>query len=267
MAFLDLTSQQVADITAYLIWDGTGTPPLPDPPAAPTSVQATDGLYTDKVAVSWSAPFGATGYEVWCHTTDSSADANQIGSATTTNFDDTPAAAGATHYCWVKATNAAGASGFSASDAGHAATAPHPVPPAPANVQASHRTHTPGIFNTNQGSQFTSKDFTSVLKDHDVRISMDGRGRALDNVFIELLWRTVKYEDIYLREYNGGSALHADLSPYFEFYNHDRPLERLGKRTTACVYRNGCPPEKSRAYLGRYLSKDGGKLTPPCFQN
>jgi putative transposase len=96
----------------------------------------------------------------------------------------------------------------------------------------------PGIFNTDQGSQFTSAEFTGALLALDVRISMDGRGRALDNVFIERLWRSVKYEDIYLHAYVDGHALHAGLSRYFAFYNHERPHDGLGKRTPAHVYQN-----------------------------
>lgn len=97
----------------------------------------------------------------------------------------------------------------------------------------------PAIFNTDQGSQFTSVEFTGVLLDRDVRISMDGRGRALDNVFIERLWRSVKYEDIYLHEYADGHELHHGLSKYFQFYNHERPHSSLGKQTPACVYASG----------------------------
>jgi putative transposase len=95
------------------------------------------------------------------------------------------------------------------------------------------KTATPGIFNTDQGRQFTSEEHTGVLSKAGVRISMDGRGRALDNVFIERLWRTVKYEDIYLREYADGHALHAGLTRYFRFYNHERPHSALQNRTPA----------------------------------
>jgi putative transposase len=91
----------------------------------------------------------------------------------------------------------------------------------------------PRIFNTDQGSQFTSEEFTGALARADVRISMDGRGRALDNVFIERLWRSVKYEDIYLRDYGDGHALHAGLARYFHFYNHHRPHSALENRTPA----------------------------------
>ena len=94
----------------------------------------------------------------------------------------------------------------------------------------------PGIFNTDQGSQFTSEDFTGVLKDHDVRISMDGRGRALDNVFMERLWRTVKYEDVYLHAYDDGHALYNGLERYFAYYNEERCHSSLNNRTPACCY-------------------------------
>lgn len=95
------------------------------------------------------------------------------------------------------------------------------------------KTATPAIFNTDQGRQFTSQEHTAELIRAGVRISMDGRGRALDNVFIERLWRTVKYEDIYLREYADGHALHAGLTRYFRFYNHERPHSALQNGTPA----------------------------------
>ena len=98
----------------------------------------------------------------------------------------------------------------------------------------------PRIFNTDQGSQFTSEEFTGTLTKADVQISMDGRGRALDNVFIERLWRSVKYEDVYLREYPDGHALHKGLARYFRFYNHERPHSSLGNGTPAsCHHRRG----------------------------
>jgi putative transposase len=95
----------------------------------------------------------------------------------------------------------------------------------------------PGIFNTDQGSQFTSDEFTGTLSAANVRISMDGRGRALDNAFIERLWRTVKYEDLYLREYVDGHALHAGLARYFRFYNHERPHSALNNHTPASCHK------------------------------
>ena len=94
----------------------------------------------------------------------------------------------------------------------------------------------PEIFNTDQGCQYTSTAFTSRLKDHKIRISMDGRGRALDNVFIERLWRTVKYEDIYLRSYESPWELESGLDRYFDFYCHERMHSSLDYRTPAEIY-------------------------------
>jgi len=94
----------------------------------------------------------------------------------------------------------------------------------------------PEIFNTDQGAQFTSEAFTDVLKAQAVSISMDGRGRWLDNVFVERLWRSVKYEDIYLRAYETPAALRAGLTRYFEFYNCRRRHSALDRRTPDAVY-------------------------------
>lgn len=95
----------------------------------------------------------------------------------------------------------------------------------------------PSIFNTDQGSQFTSDEFTGVLLAHNVRISMDGKGRALDNIFVERLWRTVKYEDIYLRAYADGWQLEAGLQAYFTFYNEKRFHQGLAYQTPEQVLR------------------------------
>jgi putative transposase len=89
----------------------------------------------------------------------------------------------------------------------------------------------PEIFNTDQGSQFTSREFTERLLTSSIAISMDGRGRALDNVFIERLWRSVKYEDIYLKGYASGADCHTGLTSYFRFYSHERPHQSLAYRT------------------------------------
>ena len=94
----------------------------------------------------------------------------------------------------------------------------------------------PEIFNTDQGSQFTDQAFTSILISADIRISMDGRGRALDNIFIERFWRSIKYEDIYLKEYSTVPALMSGLGEYFTFYNQERPHQSLGYQTPAEVY-------------------------------
>ncbi len=95
----------------------------------------------------------------------------------------------------------------------------------------------PEIFNSDQGSQFTSDAFTGVLKRERVTISMDGRGRAFDNIFVERLWRSVKHEDIYLKGYTSMSELMAGLAEYFDFYNEERPHQSLGDLTPDVVYR------------------------------
>lgn len=94
----------------------------------------------------------------------------------------------------------------------------------------------PDIFNTDQGSQYTGAAFTGVLKENDVKISMDGRGRATDNIMVERLWRTVKYEDIYLKEYETVAELLAGLKAYFHYYNHERPHSSLSDKTPAEAY-------------------------------
>jgi len=96
---------------------------------------------------------------------------------------------------------------------------------------------TPDIFNTDQGCQFTSDDFTGVLKSHDITISMDGRGRALDNIFVERLWRSVKHEDVYLKGYVTMPELQLGLEEYFLLYNTERPHQSLGYATPDLVYR------------------------------
>lgn len=97
----------------------------------------------------------------------------------------------------------------------------------------------PDVFNSDQGSQFTSAAFTGVLKREGVAISMDGRGRALDNIFVERLWRNVKHEDVYLKGYANMAELMVGLAQYFTFYNAERPHQSLGYRTPDEVYRNG----------------------------
>lgn len=96
----------------------------------------------------------------------------------------------------------------------------------------------PEIFNSDQGSQFTSDAFTGVLIENGITISMDGRGRALDNIFVERLWRTVKYEDIYLKKYDDLPSLLLGLTEYFVFYNDVRPHQSLGYETPSTVYKN-----------------------------
>jgi len=100
------------------------------------------------------------------------------------------------------------------------------------------RTHgKPEIFNSDQGSQFTSVAFTGVLKREGIVISMDGRGRAFDNIFVERLWRSVKYEDVYLKGYASMGELLVGLAQYFAFYNGERPHQSLGQTTPDVVYR------------------------------
>lgn len=94
----------------------------------------------------------------------------------------------------------------------------------------------PEIFNTDQGSQFTSAEFTGVLKEHGIRISMDGKGCWRDNVFVERLWRTVKYEEVYLKAYDSVSAAKASLAAYFNFYNSRRPHQSLDDETPDAIY-------------------------------
>jgi putative transposase len=94
----------------------------------------------------------------------------------------------------------------------------------------------PEIFNTDQGAQFTSELFTRVLADAAIQISMNGRGRALDNVFVERLWWSVKYENVYLRDYADGRELYRGLDAYFRFYNHERLHTSLQRRTPGQVY-------------------------------
>ena len=94
----------------------------------------------------------------------------------------------------------------------------------------------PEIFNTDQGSQFTSEAFTDELLNREIAISMDGRGRALDNVFIERLWWSVKYEDVYPRGYEDGEELYEGLDRYFRYYNEERNHSSLGKKTPAEIF-------------------------------
>lgn len=95
------------------------------------------------------------------------------------------------------------------------------------------------IFNTDQGSQFTSKGFTDLLISNGIKISMDGKGRALDNIFVERLWRSVKYECIYLREWDKVIDLRKGVKDYFQFYNFQRPHQSLNGMTPAMVHTNG----------------------------
>jgi putative transposase len=97
----------------------------------------------------------------------------------------------------------------------------------------------PEIFNTDQGSQFTAREYTDRLEEAGIAVSRDGRGRALDNVFVERLWRSVKYEDIYIKDYAQVPELETGLRAYFWFYDEERPHQSLDYRTPGEVYRAG----------------------------
>jgi putative transposase len=99
----------------------------------------------------------------------------------------------------------------------------------------------PEIFNTDQGAQFTSAEFIGVLKQHGIRISMDGRGRWRDNVFVERLWKSIKYEEVYLHAYESVSAARAGIARYIQFFNARRPHSALDRRTPDAVYFESLP--------------------------
>lgn len=96
----------------------------------------------------------------------------------------------------------------------------------------------PEIFNSDQGSQYTSKDFTGMLEGHGIKISMDGRGRAYDNIFVERLWRSIKYEEVYIKRYESGVDAEVGLRAYMNFYNEQRPHQSLKYETPGSAYRN-----------------------------
>jgi putative transposase len=103
----------------------------------------------------------------------------------------------------------------------------------------------PEIFNSDQGSQFTSEAFTGILNTHGISISMDGRGRWMDNVFVERLWRSVKYEDVYLKAYESIAEARRGLREYFEFYNSRRRHQGLDRRTPDDVYWSTLPQKQA----------------------
>ena len=96
----------------------------------------------------------------------------------------------------------------------------------------------PEIFNTDQGSQFTSEDFTDVLKKHDIKISMDGKGRWIDNVFVERLWRSLKYEEVYLKAYKTVAEARTSIAVYLDYFNNERRHSSLGRKTPDNVFFN-----------------------------
>lgn len=119
----------------------------------------------------------------------------------------------------------------------------------------------PDIFNTDQGAQFTSEAFTGLLEQHGVRISMDGKGRYTDNLFIERLWRSVKYEEVYLKAYQDGREARVGIGAYFHFYNTQRPHQALGYRTPAEVFTSS-PEETTHRDLVESLRPDILTMAP-----
>jgi putative transposase len=123
----------------------------------------------------------------------------------------------------------------------------------------------PEIFNTDQGSPFTSGEFTGMLAAANIRISMDGRGRWIDNVFIERLWRSLKYEDVYLKGYADGREAKAGIAEWLAFYNHRRPHQALANRTPMAVWRDrgGGAPGGEAVDMTLRLDNPGGLPTSP----
>jgi putative transposase len=117
----------------------------------------------------------------------------------------------------------------------------------------------PEIFNSDQGSQFTSVEWLKVLQAHNVQISMDGRGRCFDNIFVERLWRSVKQEEVYLKEYLDVWEAEESLRRYFEFYNYHRPHQSLGYRTPFEAYQKGRKTEENKGAKAAILDK---QITP-----
>jgi len=122
----------------------------------------------------------------------------------------------------------------------------------------------PEIFNTDQGAQFTSDAFTGLLRQHGVRISMDGKGSYNDNLFIERLWRSVKYEEVYLKAYQDGRAARAGIGNYFRFYNTERPHQTHGYRTPAEVYTSTLVESTSRSMV-ESLTPDPLRIAGPTL--
>jgi putative transposase len=120
----------------------------------------------------------------------------------------------------------------------------------------------PEIFNTDQGSQFTSVAFTGTLAEAGVRISMDGRGRWMDNVFIERLWRSLKHEDIYLKGYADGREAKAGIGQWFAFYNSVRPHQALGNRTPMAVWREAVTGDLGNTAVDMTLRLDNARALP-----
>jgi putative transposase len=103
-------------------------------------------------------------------------------------------------------------------------------------LEKAFETGMPEIFNSDQGSQFTSLEFVSQLEQRNIQISMDGKGRAMDNIFTERLWRTIKYEEVYIKDYENGQEARHGINSYMRFYNYERPHQSVGNKTPAEVY-------------------------------
>ena len=132
--------------------------------------------------------------------------------------------------------------------------------------EALARFGTPEIFNTDQGSQFTSAAFTGTLAKAGIKISMDGRGRWMDNVFIERLWRSLKYEDIYLKGYADGREARAGIASWIGFYNGRRPHQALGNRTPMAVWRAEKIGTLGQRAVDMTLRLDNAPALPTCPQ-
>jgi putative transposase len=122
----------------------------------------------------------------------------------------------------------------------------------------------PDIFNTDQGAQFTGEAFTGLLEQHGVRISMDGKGSYNDNLFIERLWRSVKYEEVYLKAYQDGKEARIGLCNYFRFYNTERPHQTHGYRTPAEVF-SSTPVEATNGDVVESLTPDPLRIAGPAL--
>jgi putative transposase len=125
-------------------------------------------------------------------------------------------------------------------------------------ARAALLTATPTIWNSDQGSHFTSPQYTSLLTQEGVQISMDGRGRFVDNIFTERLWRTIKYEEVYLHEYSTPKQARQSLSQYINFYNQERPHQALDYRTPAAIYRQIATSTQTQTTKGGDLTLESG---------
>ena len=124
----------------------------------------------------------------------------------------------------------------------------------------------PQIFNTDQGSQFTSEAFTSMLLAQGVQVSMDGRGRCMDNVFVERLWRSIKYEEVYLKAYRNGTEARKGIGAYLAFYNQERPHQALGYRSPGQVF-HAVSPQRCLLEHPRALPSDEGLRDTPAVDS